>query len=87
MAGTRSDFNTYVPHTIVPIVMDTEFDPPLCGIRSSAAGDLVVKDGSNTSRTIVAVLAGETIKAVIREVVTSGTSIASPTTNLIGFRH
>jgi hypothetical protein len=74
------------PNELVVIAVDTDYVPPLMGIRSGATGTLVVVDGAGNTRTILGVLAGETIRCTIQRVVNSGTTIASPTTNLLGLR-
>jgi hypothetical protein len=52
----------------------------------AAAGDVAIIDTGGTTRTIKSVLAGETIRGGIQQVLTSGTTVSDPTANIVGLR-
>lgn len=84
MASLSVKEGTYVPKGLGTVVLDAVIDPPWRGIRSGATGDLAIVDGNGETHTITNVQAGETIRCGIQKVLTTGTTIASPTTNLKG---
>ncbi len=84
--ATAHNYETYVPFEIVTIVLDTTFALPLRGFRTAAAGDVSVVDGAGNTRVIPTMLAGETFRGIVQSITTSGTTVASPTTNIIGLR-
>ncbi len=79
-------YQVYVPQAIVTIALDTTFNPPLRGFRTAAAGDVSVVDGAGNTKVIPTMLAGETFRGIVQQITTSGTTVASPTTNIIGLR-
>lgn len=83
MAAVQHSILNSVPH-FATIVMDTIYDPALRGVRCAAAGDLAIVDSDGVTRTIKAVLAGETLRGGIQKILTAGTTIASPTANIVG---
>ena len=85
MAAVKHPLGLEVPQ-FVTIALDTTFVPPLRGLRVAAAGDVAIIDTGGITRTIVNVLAGETIKGGIQQVLTTGTTVTSPTTNIVGLR-
>ena len=72
--------------SFVTIALDSEFKPPLCGLWVGAAGNVAIIDTGGNTRTIVGIPAGTTIKGGIQQVLTAGTTVAAPTTNIIGLR-
>lgn len=85
MAAVNHPTGLHVPE-FVTIALDTDFSRPLRGIRVASAGDVSIIDTSGTTRVIKSVLAGETIKGGIQRINTSGTTVTSPTTNIVGLR-
>jgi hypothetical protein len=86
MATAKVDPGVHVPTEFVTIVLDAVNAPPLKGFRSAAAGDVSIVDGIGNTRVIVGVLAGETVRGCIQTITTSNTTVASPTTNILGLR-
>jgi hypothetical protein len=70
----------------VTVVLDTAFTPPLTGFRAAASGDVAIIDNLGTTRTIKSVLAGETVDVCCQQILTTGTTVTSPTTNITGLR-
>lgn len=70
----------------VVIALDTVYTPPLRGIRCGASGNVAVKNINDTTITFTNVSAGEVLRGQISQVLTSGTTVASPTTNLVGLQ-
>lgn len=85
MAAVRHPTGTHVPE-FVTIALDTDFIPPLRGIRCAAAGDVEVVSTAGETIVIASVLAGETIRGGIQMIVSANTTVDSPTTNIVGLR-
>lgn len=85
MASVKHPTGTHVPE-FVTVALDTDFVPPLRGFRSAAAGDVAIIDTGGTTRTIASVVAGETVRGGIQQILTTGTTVTSPTTNIVGLR-
>lgn len=69
----------------VPIVLNTIYTPPLRGIRVGvSSGNVAVKNIDGDTVVFTNVTLGEILKGQIQQVLTSGTTVDSPTTNLVG---
>ena len=70
----------------VAVVLDTDYKPMLRGIYCGATGNIAVVNHSGDTVTFTNVPAGSTIRGQFQQVKTTGTTVASPTTNLVGLQ-
>jgi len=77
---------THVPESYELATLDTDYPLLLRGFRTAAAGDVSVRRPDGTDVTIPALLAGETFRGLIKRINTTGTTVDSPTTNIIALR-
>lgn len=86
MAAVAQPTGVKDSYEAVTIALDTAYVPPLRGFRTAATGDVAIIDCGGTTRTIKSLLAGESVMVGIQQILTSGTTVTSPTTNILGLR-
>lgn len=71
---------------VVAIALDTDYKPPLAGIRVGATGDVAVVNHAGDTVVFKSCAVGEILRGTFQQVKTTGTTVASPTANLNGYR-
>lgn len=84
--ATVAAVTAVTPPRAVAVALDTNYTPPLRGIRCGATGDVAVKTVGDATIVFTNVQVGETLRGQFQQVLTSGTTVASPTANLIGLQ-
>lgn len=82
----RANADLYVPQTYELATLDVDYEPLLRGFRTAAAGNVSVRRIDGVDVTIASLTAGETFKGVILRINTTGTTVTSPTTNILVLR-
>lgn len=65
------------------LTLDTTFEAPTRALWVGAAGDVAVRWADNSTDVIPAVLAGTLLPVSVIQVLTSGTTVSSPTDNIV----
>jgi hypothetical protein len=77
--------NIHIPEGYALAQLNTVYEPMLRGFRTAGAGDVSVQREDKVNVVIPGLLAGETFKGMIRKINSEGTTVNSPTTNIVVF--
>jgi len=72
-----------VPEDFIPVTLDAAIAGKCVGLWVGAAGAVAVKTLEGTSRTIPGVAAGTFLRGRFTQVLTTGTTVTTPTTNIL----